>query len=102
MNQNTLKINGVLFQTGDNITCNINGWKITDARIFIGGCSGSSIDIYLCQNYVNGNISPDRLGYKYSYEVIIPIYHKYYSNCNIQKVNTDIFHKIIELSYPKR
>jgi hypothetical protein len=102
MNKNTLNINGVSFQTGDRITCNIHGYTITDAKIFINCASGNSVDCFLCQNEVNGNTSPDLLGYEYSYEIYIPIIHDKYDDCCIEKYDNNIFSQIIEKSFPQR
>jgi hypothetical protein len=101
MNQNTVKINEVLFQTGDLITCNIMDTIITDVKIYIDYAHGMGMDCYLCQNEFNGNRSPDLLGYKYSYEVFIHINDKCNKYC-IEKYHNNIFNKIIEKSFPKR
>ena len=53
------------FKHGDRVTCEINGTKITDARISIDE-DGTP---YICQDIKNGNPVDDKLGYKYSWEL---------------------------------
>lgn len=48
---------------GDKVTCEIQGTKITDARISINK-NGRR---YICQNEIDGADAYDKLGYKYSW-----------------------------------
>ena len=47
------------------VTCEINGTKITDARISIDEYGTP----YICQNERSGAYTEDKLGYKYSWEI---------------------------------
>jgi len=60
----TININGFDFKSGDSVTCEIDGVDISDAKIFINGG-----DIYICHSNRNreGNSSPDKLGYPFSW-----------------------------------
>ena len=60
---NTLTWNGQVFQTGDWVTCCIEGEHIKTARIFIISHSTG----YICQNTFDGSMSPDRLGFNFSW-----------------------------------
>ena len=51
------------FKHGDRVTCEIDGIKITDARISINE-DGTP---YICQNIKDGARADDKLGYKYSW-----------------------------------
>lgn len=53
------------FKHGCRVTCEINGTKITDARISIDE-DGTP---YICQDIKSGNPVDDKLGYKYSWEL---------------------------------
>jgi len=48
---------------GDYVTCEIEGVKITDARISISGS-----DYYICQNLKRGSHAPNKLGYDSSWQ----------------------------------
>jgi hypothetical protein len=51
------------FKHDQRVTCEINGVKIDDAKISIDN-DGM---IYICQNYVDGGTTINKLGYKFTY-----------------------------------
>lgn len=53
------------FKHGDKVTCEINGTKITDARISINEFDTP----YICQNIVEGVDCGDKLGYQHSWAI---------------------------------
>ncbi len=55
--------NHMKFNHGDYVTCEINGKKITDARISIG----EDYFPYICQNVCNGLQTKELFGYEYSW-----------------------------------
>jgi len=60
----SIDIQGQTYTTGDYITCFISGQYIDSARIYV---SDNPNTIYICQNQCNGDHSPDKLGYVYSW-----------------------------------
>ena len=55
------------FNTGDAVSCYIKGYEIRDAKIYFN--PDRTRDVYICHNIPNfdGDASPNRLGYKYSW-----------------------------------
>ena len=51
------------FKHNQKVTCEIDGIKITDAKISID----ESGNPFICQNEVDGSEAEDKLGYKYSW-----------------------------------
>ncbi len=56
------------FKHGQRCTCEIDGQKVTDAKISING-DGS---IYICQNIKDGFEADDMFGYNYSWKLVNP------------------------------
>ena len=54
-----------MFKHNEKVTCEINGTKITDARISID----SNGDPFICQNEEDGVNAENKLGYKYSWSL---------------------------------
>ena len=52
-----------MFKHNQKVTCEIDGKKITDARISINADG----DPFICQNKKNGSYTENKLGYKYSW-----------------------------------
>jgi hypothetical protein len=105
MNNNSIIINNIRYQTGDKIKAQIGCYAITDAKIYVGDTVLSErynehrkILCFVCQNEVAGIPCPDKLGYQFSF-AFIP--DTFYTLC-LEKVNKDCFEGIIEMSYPKR
>jgi len=62
------------FKHNQKVTCEIDGTKITDAKISIDK-DGTP---YICQNEKDGSWTEDRLGYKYSWQL-----NKDFTNDNV-------------------
>ena len=104
MNNNSFIVDGIIFHTGDKITCIINGNKIIDAKLYIDEEYGPRA--FVCQNIVQGAIAPDTLGYFYSWvfklydtSLLIEAHQSIY---NFRKAKIECFEGIIESAYPKR
>ena len=63
MKEQTMTYKGQVFRTGDWVTCIIQGEPMERARIFVTNPNHG----FICQNTFDGNISPDRLGFNYSW-----------------------------------
>jgi hypothetical protein len=121
--QDMMVYNREIFRTGDLVTCRIDQGHINDARIYVAYYdevnprdmanfdSGDSI-AFICHNrlFQSGCISPNLLGYQYSWIFIIKydelsgIYSCTDSVTNLQhQVDvTNQLEKIIDLSFPGR
>ena len=112
--------NGIKFKTGDSITCMIYDLEISDAKIYVSD-KEHAFDRrtigYICQNYKDGNLSPDSLGYrkswafssyKFSFTNHYPfIIDKKNNNLidgvtHLKKVNKECFEGIVDLAFPRR
>jgi hypothetical protein len=103
---NTLSINGVLYKTGDKISCHIQGSFIETTAIYITKIktSDSSVLCYICQNYYDGEKAPDRLGFKWSWAFYVhPLFQLRSSDvCGIKKLKLpDCFEYILVNAFPK-
>jgi hypothetical protein len=101
MNNNSFKVEGIIFHTGDKIICNINANKITDAKLYIAYGSKA----YICQNVIDGTRASDTLGYCYSW--VFNLYDAFSHLArqgvyNLKKAKIECFEGIIEAAYPKR
>jgi len=61
----TFNLGGHSFESGDFVTCEIDGRKISNARIFVYDENSA----FICQNDMDGSISPDMLGFKYAWSI---------------------------------
>jgi hypothetical protein len=103
---NSLIYNGVIFKTGDQVTCNINGFDVKDAQIYIVSDEEmwNDINAFICQNYKNGWHSPDNLGYRFSWAIKIREGTMLieYSVSDLKKVISHCFDNIVEMSFPNK
>ena len=67
------------------VTCEINGIKITDARISINK-DGSP---YICQNEQNGSPAKNKLGYEYSWGLMKDFTHSSVKNLSLAEKDWD-------------
>lgn len=58
-------IDGIQFVHDTPISCYIKDTEIREAKVSIN----KSGDVYICQNFKNGNAADDRLGYRYSWSL---------------------------------
>ena len=55
MKNDTMRLEGVTYKTGDRITCMINRTKITDAKIYVNSKRESGDDSYDEMDFDNGD-----------------------------------------------
>jgi hypothetical protein len=78
------------FKTGDRVTCKIEEVEIKDAKIYID--KENTNKAYICQNIKDGDISPDKLGYKYSWAILDLNYLKMNDISDLKHAVKDLYH----------
>jgi len=69
---NEIRLDGIIYKSGDQITCILNGNSIDDARIYFSRRSKDYNQFWICHNCSSavGDISVEMFGYKYSWSVL--------------------------------